>query len=120
MKQGGRHETFKIYDSRHLNVSDRGKIFAHTISGINGVVTCLDVSDVFCFFQRRIQGYYQSVRVVDGGKSVFQIQSMDRFVNGSVNSCRHPMMCDEKYPNDFLKSDCFLKTKDLVHWLGCA
>jgi len=31
---------------------------------------------------------------------------------------RHPMMCSEKYESDFLKSDCFGKTKNIINWLG--
>lgn len=35
-----------------------------------------------------------------------------------IFSCRHPMMCNKKYANDFLKSDCFEKTKEQINWLG--
>jgi len=37
---------------------------------------------------------------------------------GIIYSCRHPMMCSEKYEDDFLKSSCFADTKQLVNWLG--
>lgn len=35
-----------------------------------------------------------------------------------IYKSRHPMMCNEAYFNDFLKSDCFKKTKDRINWLG--
>lgn len=35
-----------------------------------------------------------------------------------IFSSRHPMMCNEAYTNDFLKSDCFKKTMDKINWLG--
>lgn len=38
--------------------------------------------------------------------------------NGVRYESRHPMMCSPKYEDDFLKSDCFLKTKELIDWLG--
>ncbi len=31
---------------------------------------------------------------------------------------RHPMMCSQKYEDDFLKNECFLDTKDIINWLG--
>lgn len=31
---------------------------------------------------------------------------------------RHPMMCSEKYEDDFLKSDCFKNTMNIINWLG--
>lgn len=31
---------------------------------------------------------------------------------------RHPMMCSEKYEDDFLKSDCFKVTMNKINWLG--
>lgn len=31
---------------------------------------------------------------------------------------RHPMMCSEKYEDDFLKSNCFKDTMNIVNWLG--
>lgn len=30
----------------------------------------------------------------------------------------HPMMCAEKYETDFLKSNCFEVTMDLINWMG--
>jgi uracil-DNA glycosylase len=38
--------------------------------------------------------------------------------NGTLHKSKHPMMCSEKYENDFLKSMCFIKTKNLINWLG--
>ena len=37
--------------------------------------------------------------------------------NVAVYSCRHPMLCSEKYEDDFLKSKCFKDTMDRVFWL---
>lgn len=37
---------------------------------------------------------------------------------GILFESRHPMMCSDKYEDDFLKSDCFYKTKEMIHWLG--
>ena len=31
---------------------------------------------------------------------------------------RHPMMCSQKYEDDFLKNKCFYDTKDMINWLG--
>ncbi len=31
---------------------------------------------------------------------------------------RHPMMCSEKYEDDFLKSNCFLSLSKDINWLG--
>ncbi|MEN8905541.1 MAG: uracil-DNA glycosylase [Clostridiales bacterium] len=38
--------------------------------------------------------------------------------NGFISKSRHPMMCLEKFDDDFLKSDCFNKTKNIINWLG--
>ncbi|MFW6015227.1 MAG: uracil-DNA glycosylase [bacterium] len=38
--------------------------------------------------------------------------------NGVFHESRHPMMCSQKYENDFLKADCFNDTKDFINWLG--
>lgn len=38
--------------------------------------------------------------------------------SGIVHASRHPMLCSSKYPDDFLKSDCFLATGHLIQWLG--
>lgn len=31
---------------------------------------------------------------------------------------RHPMMCSDKYEDDFMKNKCFAETKELIDWLG--
>lgn len=31
---------------------------------------------------------------------------------------RHPMMCSSTFEDDFLKSTCFMETKDIIDWLG--
>lgn len=41
-----------------------------------------------------------------------------RIKAGCIHSCRHPMMCSKQYEDDFLKSDCFKKTADIINWLG--
>jgi uracil-DNA glycosylase len=38
--------------------------------------------------------------------------------NGQFFISRHPMMCSEKFDDDFLKNDCFKDTMDLINWLG--
>ncbi len=38
--------------------------------------------------------------------------------DGIFYESRHPMMCSEKYDNDFLKFDGFAATWDLINWLG--
>lgn len=38
--------------------------------------------------------------------------------NGSFYISRHPMMCSEKYDDDFLKNDCFKETANIINWLG--
>lgn len=31
---------------------------------------------------------------------------------------RHPMMCSDKYEDDFMKNNCFFDTKKIIDWLG--
>ena len=38
--------------------------------------------------------------------------------NGKFYVSRHPMMCSEKYDDDFLKNNCFKDTMNLINWLG--
>lgn len=46
-------------------------------------------------------------------------QNFKSFItNGNYYESRHPMMCSETYPDDFLKSDCIKKTMDIVNWTG--
>lgn len=35
-----------------------------------------------------------------------------------IFQCRHPMMCSQKYPDDFLKFLGFRETMDTINWLG--
>lgn len=37
---------------------------------------------------------------------------------GKIYESRHPMMCSKTYKDDFLKSDCFKETSQLINWLG--
>lgn len=46
------------------------------------------------------------------------IAKKNLIINGIVYESNHPMMCSEKYPDDFLKGDCFRKTMNLINWLG--
>ncbi len=45
-------------------------------------------------------------------------QSLELIKNGLIYKCRHPMMCSDKYEDDFLKSECFKDTKNIINWLG--
>ena len=37
---------------------------------------------------------------------------------GIIYESRHPMMCSNKYDEDFLKAICFKETQDMINWLG--
>ena len=37
---------------------------------------------------------------------------------GKYYISRHPMMCSELYEDDFLRSDCFKDTMDIINWKG--
>jgi uracil-DNA glycosylase len=39
-------------------------------------------------------------------------------LTGKKYISRHPMMCSEKYEDDFLKSNCFKDTMKFINWLG--
>lgn len=39
-------------------------------------------------------------------------------LSGKKYISRHPMMCSEKYEDDFLKSSCFKDTMNIINWLG--
>lgn len=46
-------------------------------------------------------------------------KSMSKYIKkGKIYSCRHPMMCSNKYEDDFLKSNCFRETQSIINWLG--
>lgn len=38
--------------------------------------------------------------------------------NGKFYISRHPMMCSEKYEDDFLRNKCFKDTMNIINWLG--
>lgn len=38
--------------------------------------------------------------------------------NGTFYISRHPMMCSEKYEDDFLRNNCFKDTMNIINWLG--
>lgn len=38
--------------------------------------------------------------------------------NSKVFKSRHPMMCSESYPDDFLRNTCFQETMNIINWLG--
>ena len=37
---------------------------------------------------------------------------------GKIYSSKHPMMCSEKYEDDFLRNTCFKDTSSIINWLG--
>lgn len=37
---------------------------------------------------------------------------------GKLYKSKHPMMCNENNENDFLRSNCFVETKELINWVG--
>ena len=41
-----------------------------------------------------------------------------KYIEGKKIISNHPMMCSSKYTQDFLKSNCFAVTKDIINWLG--
>ena len=48
-----------------------------------------------------------------------QAQAMQPYViNGNLHCSRHPMLSSPRYADDFLRSDCFRSTQQLVNWLG--
>jgi uracil-DNA glycosylase len=38
--------------------------------------------------------------------------------SGRFYVSRHPMMCSERYEDDFLRNDCFKDTMGIINWLG--
>ncbi len=41
------------------------------------------------------------------------------YIQQGILSCsRHPMLCSDKYSDDFLKSTCFKDTMEMINWLG--
>lgn len=48
-----------------------------------------------------------------------QAEEKSRYLsNGKFYISRHPMMCSEKYDDDFLKNKCFYDTRETINWLG--
>lgn len=48
-----------------------------------------------------------------------QAEEKSKCINyGKKYISRHPMMCSEKYEDDFLKSDCFKDNMNIINWLG--
>jgi uracil-DNA glycosylase len=48
-----------------------------------------------------------------------QAEDKKQFIkSGRFYTSRHPMMCSEKYSDDFLRNDCFKNTMSIVNWLG--
>lgn len=43
---------------------------------------------------------------------------LENITSGHHHLSRHPMMCSNKYEDDFLKAKCFEKTWQLINWLG--
>ncbi len=46
------------------------------------------------------------------------ISKKQHISHGVFFESRHPMLCSEQYPNDFLKSNCFKDTMNIINWLG--
>ena len=46
------------------------------------------------------------------------ISKKQYITNGKFYESRHPMLCSKQYPNDFLKSNCFKDTMNIINWLG--
>lgn len=48
-----------------------------------------------------------------------QAEEKSKFIkSGKFYVSRHPMMCSEKYEDDFLKNNCFKDTMNIISWLG--
>jgi len=45
-------------------------------------------------------------------------EKSQHIIGGKKYISRHPMMCSEKYEDDFLKSNCFKDTMNIIDWLG--
>lgn len=50
-----------------------------------------------------------------GKEAVSQIKNIR---SGRLYRSNHPMMCSEKYIDDFLKGTCFKETRHKINWLG--
>lgn len=48
-----------------------------------------------------------------------QAEEKSKYIKqGNLYISRHPMMCSEKYKDDFLRNDCFKDTMNIINWLG--
>lgn len=48
-----------------------------------------------------------------------QAEEKSKYIKqGKLYISRHPMMCSEKYEDDFLRNNCFRDTMNIVNWLG--
>lgn len=48
-----------------------------------------------------------------------QAEEKSKYIKyGKFYISRHPMMCSEKYEDDFLKNNCFKDTMNIINWLG--
>lgn len=46
------------------------------------------------------------------------ISKKEYIKKGVIHQSRHPMLCSEKYEDDFLKSDCFKDMMKEINWVG--
>lgn len=71
-------------------------------------------------FSRRLFGYI-SVQRPDLHWFLWGNEAISKagYIQRGILSCsRHPMLCSEKYSDDFLKSSCFKDTMKIINWLG--
>lgn len=48
-----------------------------------------------------------------------QAEEKSKYIkSGKFYISRHPMMCSEKYEDDFLRNNCFKDTMSIINWLG--
>lgn len=48
-----------------------------------------------------------------------QAEDKSKYIKqGMFYISRHPMMCSEKYEDDFLRNNCFKDTMSIINWLG--
>ena len=76
--------------------------------------------DIWCDFSIKLLEFISSENkniswFLWGGQAADKKQYIK---DGKFYISRHPMMCSEKYDDDFLKSDCFKDTMNIINWLG--
>lgn len=49
-----------------------------------------------------------------------EAQSNKEYITGITYESNHPTFCSEKYENDFLKSNCFKNTMNIIDWRGIS